>query len=446
MEGSTSAKETPASTEVAPRGRGRLRSHFDDRLYRTGYYLIVGTGITSLLGVAFWALAARSYSAHQVGQNAAAISAMTLVSGVCSLGLSAVLVRYLPIAGTATKRLVSGSYGLTVVLSLLFGAVVAASSEVWSPTLSFLREPVWLVGFTLATAATTVFTLEDSVLTGLRAARWIPLENSLYALAKLVLLIVLAGVLPTSGPFVSWNAPLLPAIVLVNYLIFRRLIPADRSFGSLDRRKVIRMAAGNYGGNLFALVGNMYLPILVANQVDASRAAYFYVPWMISLSLQLVALNVTTSLTVEAALDMPRLRRLSRQALTHSMRLVAPMAALTALAAPLVLLVFGHAYADAGTGLLRLLALGAIPNVIVALGIGVARIEHKGQVVVAVQGVQFAIVLGLSALLLPSTGIEAVGATWAGSQFLLAAVLLATILRPLVLPERFAGSRPSGAA
>jgi len=432
-----------SSTEAAPRGLGRLRSHFDDRLYRTGYYLIVGTGITSLLGVAFWALAARSYPAHEVGQNAAAISAMTLVSGVCSLGLAAVLVRYLPIAGTADRRLVISSYGLTTVLSLVFGIIVAATSSVWSPSLDFLQEPEWLIGFTLATAATTVFTLQDSVLTGLRSARWIPLENSLYAAAKLVLLLALATLLPSGGLFVAWNAPLLPAIVLINYLIFRRLLPRYRSFGELDRGKVIRMAAGNYGGNLFALVGNMYLPILVTNQVSASQAAYFYVPWMICISLQLVPINVITSLTVEAALDMPQLRLLSRRALAHSMRLVAPLAALTALVAPLALLVFGQAYADAGTSLLRLLALGTIPNVIVALGIGVARIEHKGQWVVAVQGVQFAILLGLSALLLPSKGIEAVGLTWTLSQFLLAAVLLVTILRPLVLPERWARTTPA---
>jgi O-antigen/teichoic acid export membrane protein len=432
---SSSAPSTP--------GGGWLKHHLSDELYRTGYYLIIGTGITSLLGVAFWALAARSYSAAEVGQNAAAISAMTLVSGVCSLGLSAVLVRYLPVAGTATRLLVTRSYALTVALSIVFGAAVAATSEVWSPTLSFLQSGGWLVGFTLATAALTVFTLEDSVLTGLRAARWIPLENSLYALGKLALLIVLAALLPTAGPFLAWNAPLLPAILLVNYLIFRRLIPSQRSVGSLDRAKVLRMAAGNYGGNLFALAGNMYMPILVANQLSASAAAYFFVPWMISLSLQLVASNVTTSLTVEAALDMPHLRRLSQQALGHSMRLVAPMAALTALVAPLALLVFGPAYAHAGTSLLRLLAAGAIPNVIVALGIGVARIEHRGQVVVAVQGAQFAIVLGLSALLLPSMGIVAVGLTWAASQLILAAILLLTILRPLVLPARWAGTPPA---
>lgn len=428
-----------SSTQTASRGLRRLRGHLDDRLYRTGYYLIIGTGITSLLGVAFWALATRSYSAHEIGQNAAAISAMTLVSGVCSLGLSAVLVRYLPIAGTALRRLIFGSYALTAGLSLLAGALVAATSNLWSPTLDFLQQPDWLIGFTLATAATTIFTLQDSVLTGLQTARWIPLENSLYAATKLVLLVALAALLPTAGPFVAWNVPLLPAILVINWLIFRRLIPNDRSVGSLERDKVIRMAAGNYGGNLFALVGNMYLPILVANQAGAADAAYFFIPWMICLSLQLVALNVTTSLTVEAALDMPRLRRLSRQALAHSMRLVAPMAALTALIAPLALLVFGQEYADAGTNLLRLLAVGAIPNVIVALGIGVARIEHRGGFVVVVQGIQFAIVLGLSALLIPDIGVVAVGWTWTGAQFLLALAMLATILRPLVLPERLAG-------
>lgn len=432
-----------SSTPTAPRGLRRLRGHLDDRLYRTGYYLIIGTGITSLLGVAFWALAARSYSAHEIGQNAAAISAMTLVSGVCSLGLSAVLVRYLPIAGTALRRLVFGSYALTAGLSLLAGVLVAATSDLWSPTLDFLQEPDWLIGFTLATAATTIFTLQDSVLTGLQTARWIPLENSLYAATKLVLLLALAALLPTAGPFVAWSAPLLPAIIAINWLIFRRLIPRDRSVGALDRRQVLRMAAGNYGGNVFALVGNMYLPILVANQAGAADAAYFFIPWMICISLQLVALNVTTSLTVEAALDMPRLRRLCRQTLTHSMRLVAPLAALTALVAPLALLVFGQAYADSGTNLLRLLAVGAVPNVIVALGIGVARIEHRGGFVVVVQGIQFAIVLGLSALLIPDIGVVAVGWAWTGAQFLLAAVMLATILRPLVLPERFSGAPPA---
>jgi O-antigen/teichoic acid export membrane protein len=433
---SSPAASTPGQT-------GRWKAHFDDRMYRTGYFLILGTGATSVLGVAFWALAAHAYSAHNVGLNAAAISAMTLVSGVCSLGLSAVLVRYLPVAGTATRPLVVRSYVVTVVLSLLAGAVVALAAGVWSPSLGFLNEGLWPVAFALATAATTVFTLQDSVLTGLRAAAWIPLENGLYAVSKLVILIAVSAVLPFAGPFLAWNAPLLVAIALVNYLIFHRLIPAMPTVGSLDRRKVLSMAAGNYGGNLFGLLGNMYLPILVANQTSPTEAAYFFVPWMVSLSVELVAINMMTSLTVEAALDMARLRHLARRALAHSMRLVIPIAALTVLVAPLALRVFGSDYADAGTNLLRLLALGAIPNVIVALGAGVARIEHRGWIVVAIQGFQFFFVVALSAALLPSTGIEAVGFAWTGCQFLLAAALLATILRPVLFAGGPRASTPA---
>lgn len=391
--------------------------------------------MTSLLGVAFWALAAHTYSAHEVGLNAAAISAMTLVSGLCSLGLSAVLVRYLPIAGTATRKLITVSYGLTGALSLLVGAAVALSSGLWSPSLSFLSEPGWVIGFALATAGTTIFVLQDSVLTGLRTAKWIPLENSLYAGGKLALLLALPLLLSSAGPFVAWNAPLLPAIIVINYLIYRRLIPADESFGELDRRTVVRMAAGNYGGNLFALAGNLYLPILVANLASASEAAYFYVPWLFSLSLQLVAINVMTSLTVEAALDMEAVRRLARQALRHSLRLVAPLVAVAVVVAPWILLIFGQDYADAGTPLLRWLAIGALPNVIVTLGISVARIEHKGSIVVGFPAAHAIAVIGLSALLLPSLGIVAVGIAWTGSQAVLALVMLATILRPVLFGD-----------
>jgi O-antigen/teichoic acid export membrane protein len=388
--------------------------------------------VTSLLGVAFWALAAHTYSAHEVGVNAAAISAMTLVSGLCSLGLSAVLVRYLPIAGTATRKLITASYALTGALSLLVGAAVALSSDLWSPTLSFLSDGGWVIGFALATAGTTIFILQDSVLTGLRSAQWIPMENSLYAGGKLALLIALPALLPAAGPFVAWNAPLLPAIVLISYLIYRRLIPAEQSFGSLDRRTVVRMAAGNYGGNLFALAGTLYLPVLVANLTSASEAAYFYVPWLFSLSLQLVAINVMTSLTVEAALDLAALRRLARQALKHSLRLVTPLVVLAVVVAPWILLIFGQAYADAGTPLLRWLAIGALPNVIVTLGISVARIEHRGSIVVGFPAAHAIAVIGLSALLLPSLGIEAVGIAWTGSQTVLALLMLGTILRPVL--------------
>ncbi len=260
-----------ASSPSAPSPRERLSRHLSDPLYQTGYYLILGTGITGVLGVAFWALAAQIYPARDVGLNSAVISAMMLVSGACTLGLSAVLVRYLPVAGRSARTLVVRSYAVTLGLSLVLGTAAALTSPLWAPKLDFISSGGWLIGFPLATAAMTVFTLQDSVLTGLRAARWIPLENSLYSLGKLLLLVALVGALPSSGLFIAWSAALPPAILVVTLLIFRRLLPAWRGTAELDRRQVFGMAAGNYGGMLFDLAATFYLPILVANLTTRHR-------------------------------------------------------------------------------------------------------------------------------------------------------------------------------
>ena len=131
-----------ATPESALSSRGRLREHLSDPLYRTGYYLILGTGVTSLLGVGFWALAAHSYSARVVGLNAAAISAMTLVAEACTLGLSAVLVRYLPVAGGSTRRLVSRSYMLTISLALISYAAWRLGARLRASWISANMNPV----------------------------------------------------------------------------------------------------------------------------------------------------------------------------------------------------------------------------------------------------------------------------------------------------------------
>jgi O-antigen/teichoic acid export membrane protein len=404
-----------------------LRAHLSQDLYRTAYYLIASSAITSVLGVAFWSLAARSYTAEEVGLAAATISAMALTSGVCSLGLYPVLVRYLPVAGTATVKLIAGSYAVTATISLLAGAATARSSSVWSSKLSFLASTDWTIAFSAATAGTTIFTLQDGVLTGLRAAHWVPIENALYAAAKLTLLVALPGV----EPFLAWNAPVLPAIVVINWLVFGRLLAREKSIGTLARPTVVRMAAANFGANVFSLASTFYLPVLVAETTSATDAAYFYVPWLIAISLVLVAQNMMTSLTVEAALDTSQLSRLARQTLIHTMRLVLPVAGITWVAAPYVLLIFGDDYADAGSVFLRWLALGALPNVFVALGMSIARVTHRSGFVVGAQALNAATLIGISAVLLPRVGIEGVGIAWASSQTLVALVML-TIVRPVL--------------
>lgn len=65
---------------------------------------------------------------------------------------------------------------------------------------------------------------QDSALTGLRQALWIPLENTTFAIVKIVLLISLAASFQAVGIFASWNVPVL-LLIPINLLIFKWLIP-----------------------------------------------------------------------------------------------------------------------------------------------------------------------------------------------------------------------------
>jgi glycosyltransferase involved in cell wall biosynthesis/O-antigen/teichoic acid export membrane protein len=414
----------------------RVRAHLAAPLYRNAYFLIIGAGAGSLLGFVFWTVAARHYSAEFVGLNSVLISALMLVSGVCQLGLNAVLFRYVPGAGAMTRRLILRSYALSGALSVVAGMGAGFASGWWATDSGFLHDSLgWLLAFVVGTVAWTIYTLQDGALTGLRQARWVPVESLLASLLRIGLVIAFASFSPRGGIFLAWSVPILLLLAPVNVLILRRIVPRhSRSVrgASWDRGTVLRLAAGNYFGSLLLMASSSLLPIIVAGERGTQTTAYFYIPWTISIGLQLVAMNMTTSVTVEAAYDESKLRDYSRSATLHTVRLIAPAVAVLAVAAPEVLRAFGPDYAREGTLLLRLLALATIPNIVVAVGTGVARIHHDGRMALLIPGAASVLTIGLSALLLPTFGIEGVGWASLAAQLAVAAWLLLGMLRPVL--------------
>jgi O-antigen/teichoic acid export membrane protein len=417
----------------------RLHDHLASPLYRNAYYLIVGAGAGSLLGFLFWTLGARHYAQESVGRNFVLISGMMVASSICQLGLNGVLVRYLPGAGASTRTLVLRTYGVTAALSAAIGTGAAFTSGVWARGSGFLHGSAgWVLTFVLATMTWTIFSIQDSVLTGLRQARWVPLENSLFSAIKVALLLAFVGVSPRGGIFLAWSIPALVALPPVNLLIFRRLIPRHVATGRATPRPrgaLVRLAAGNYVGGLFLVASTTLLPIIVSAESGSRQTAFFSVAWTIANGLQLVALNTTTSLTVEVAYDETKLRDYFRGILWQTMRLVLPVVTLLTAGAHYVLLAFGEAYARHGVTCLRLLALSTIPNVVVMLGISVARIHHDGRLALIIPGTACAMTIGLSLVLLPRVGIAGVG--WASlvAQSAVALWLLAGVLRPVFFSQ-----------
>lgn len=151
-----------------------FREHLNAPLFRNAYALVVNTGITAILGFVYWVLAARLFSTNDVGLAAAAISAMTLLAGISLLNLEAVLVRFIPVSGDQTRRLVLGVFAVCTALAVITSAVFITGISTWAPSLGFLASHLNGIGFIAATLAWVFFVLLDGILVGLGRSVWAP--------------------------------------------------------------------------------------------------------------------------------------------------------------------------------------------------------------------------------------------------------------------------------
>ena len=144
------------------------------------------------------------------------------------------------------------------------------------------------------------------MLTGLRQTIWVPISNTAFALAKIALLILLSTGVAGFGIFASWTIPAALLLIPVNVLIFLRFIPrhaAARSARAMEAgtRQIVRYLVGDYAGALLVNASVSLLPLIVLATLGADASAYFYIAWTIAYSLQLMSLNIATSLMVEGA-------------------------------------------------------------------------------------------------------------------------------------------------
>lgn len=422
----------------------RVVEYLSSPMVRNGYALVLSSASTSLIGMLYWVIAARLYTPRVIGLNSAAVSALMFLAGVAQLNLASALIRFIPVAGRFTRRLVVLVYLISLGVALLASLVFLVGVHLWSPNLSFLSESPGLgLWFVLATMAWCIFVLQDAVLTGLRRATWVPVENTVFSLVKIALLVMFALSIPGLGIFASWTLGLIASLLVTNVYIFLRLISKHEQArpqvdAAVNRRSIARFAAADYLGALLWLVATTFLPVIVTTVAGPAANATYFLAWTIAYSLYLVSPNIGSSLIVEAAGDAEKLASYGHRAFRQIMQLVLPGALLVLVGAPLILSLFGKGYTASGSVLLRLLAISAVPNVYTALFVSIARVQRRMQAVVITLGVLSCLVLGISYFLLQKIGIVGVGYAWLIGQTLVAGYVYFTQLRPMWadLPQR----------
>ncbi|WOX08598.1 lipopolysaccharide biosynthesis protein [Streptomyces sp. N50] len=432
------APETEAPQRTGRRLRlpGRGRSPGGSPLFRNAYALMLNTGISAVLGLGYWLIAAHYYSPSAVGQGSAAIAAMKLLAGLTAVTLTGAMARFIPVAGRATGRLIFRTYAGSSIIVAFGAGIFLLTLNDWGPSYRFLHGPVPALGFVVAVIAWNLLTLQDGVLTGLRSAPWVPVGNTVFSAVKLALLVGLASVFAASGVFVSWVAAIAFSVVPLGWLVFRRLVPrhieaTEEHARPPTLREIGRFLAGDYTGSLFSLAVVYLVPVIIASQVSSEDNAYFYITTTIGGTVNLLAINMGASLTVEGSHDPARIAANTRAALKRMARIMLPICGLLFIGAPYILGVFGAGYADAATPLLRWFAVGALLRVLMETYFAVLRAQSRTSGLAWLQGLLCVLVLSLTLLLLPRMGLTGAGVAEISSLAVIVAIAAPRLFKTL---------------
>ncbi|MER6418828.1 hypothetical protein [Streptomyces sp. NPDC001137] len=397
-----------------------------ESLLRTGHLLAVSSLVNAGLGSVFWLFATHWYDEDIVGLSYSALSASLLLTGIGQLNLNDFLVRFVPSAGRRTRKMVLTCYAVTTSFSAVVAVGFLALVPLVTPGLGFLRTPLAGAGFVAATAGYAVFVLQDGALTAVRRPGWVVGENLIFACAKMLLLALGAALALTSGILVAWVGALVVSLVVTNTVLMGRAIPQhERSAPTkAPPPRLVGYAAADWCGSLFRLAAYTLVPLVVLDNLGAEESAFYSLAWNVAYVPYLIARNMGTSLLVESVRRPERLVDAGRRVLRHSGLLLAGITAVLVAAAPQILCLFGAEYSSQATTLLRLLALSALPNLLLSVAIDVARARRRLRWAVALQVAMCVLVLGLTHVLLPRMGVTGAGVAWLVTQCLIAVPLL----------------------
>ena len=344
---------------------------------------IGATAVTSMLGFAYWWVAAQWFPPQALGLGSAAISAMTLLGTVCIAGLGTLLVGELPRQPGKESSLINAALITVGGIGGCAGVVFAVVAPFVSTDLQPLRVSVQnIMLFAIGVSLTAITLVLDYALIGLLRGDLRFWRNTLFAVAKLAALFAASLWLTHITGLViyaTWAAGnALSLLALAGFVVLRRggfrgaYWPEWRLL-----RKLGPAALEHHMLNLTLQAPALILPLLVTVLLSATTNAWFYVSWMLASFVFVVPVALTTVLFATVS-GQPA-------ALAHKARLTLSLALAASMLATCVLLLdnkqvlglFGHVYEVQAASSLRILSFGSFPIIIKHHYVTICRVQGR---------------------------------------------------------------------
>lgn len=361
----TEGTRPPAASSAGWRTalRRRVRDLRDDSLYRNSALLLLGTVELAVGGFLFWQIVAHLFSTDEVGRASALVSASTLIANLALFGMNNSLIRYL---NEWPDRAATANTALAVVTgaAAVGAAGFALGSRWFAPDLDLSRGLLDAALFVVFTATLAASLVNDSLFVALRRSGYILSRNTVMVLLRLALPAAFLA-FGAFGIFTAYQVAIALALPVYLVMLQRRFALPTRLRARRDRLVAMwRYSAGNYVATAILMLPTLVMPVLVAQRVSASDAAYFYMASLLASALLFIPQATTRSFFAEAMHDLPGLRGTLRRVIRLTASAQLPVFLLLLLTGEFALSLFGPPYA----GAYPVLVLLAVSNALASVG------------------------------------------------------------------------------
>lgn len=412
-----------------------VRGLFGPGFARDSVALAASSVITGLLGLVFWAAAARHYSVSEVGRGSAVISSATMISALANLSLGGMYERFLPVAGHRARRLVAAGTSLAFTVALVLGT----GFVLLLPTSQILTTPTEMIAFPIFVAVLSAFSLQDNLLTGFRAAHWAAAKNVFHAAAKLALVVLLGVTASGFSIAVAWIVPAAIAGTVAVVWIFRRALGDETYSRDPDlppHRELAQFFGSTYGLTVVASLAPLLIPLIVVNQLGTESNGYFTMAWTLVTAVAMLMSVVVGPFIAEAAGRPEELPALTRRFIGLLTVVGLSGAAFLLLGAPLLLSFFGKDYGTEGAALVRVMAATMALSILPTLYGALARVRRRLALAVVMQIVSSVLLVAGSFLLAAPFGLVGVGYAYLGAEIVACALIAVPTVRILRAQDR----------
>lgn len=398
--------------------REKIAAFRTNSLVMNSSYLMLSMVIIAAAGFLFWVIVARSTPASVVGLATTMLSVSSLISLLGMGGFDTVFVRFLG-KSKRPNEIINTGMVTTALLSGVLAVGFCLLTPVISPAIGFLSQSaVNILLFTVFTVFTTWNTVTNAVLIAHKRGGYVLGINIIFSAIKLVL----PFILPVNDPMVIFSILGITQVINVALSVgammrltgYRPRVHID----SAVLRDIYKFGTANYFANLFNLLPDSILPIIVLNQLGSQAAAYFFIAFTIANLLYTIIFSTAQATLAEASQDEDKGHVHLKRGITIVMALLIPSIIGVIVLSPFVLTIFGTDYLKNSVPLINIFAVSGLAIALYSIFGTYFKLTHNLKAIVTMTASNSIAIIVLAAFMTQPYGLVGVGWAWLlGSVF-----------------------------